>query len=339
MATRWLISSSFLLAICSGCVAELDDGAPEELGEAELAQVIDNSWRLNGTQVNGTFLNGIHYNGIHYNGIHYNGVSLNGTLMSGVRADNSQPVSGTDFVGADATAVLGSGSQVSVRIENIAASGVPGLNFYTVKTLVNGEWQSICGNGAEAIPVKGVWDELSGAHNDGAEQFTFACRGAAIAKCVEWGYREWATTPECLTTGVCHNLSLTDFHQACIRMVRGDYCGDGVAHTENGTPIDVWDAVGIQTETPGTGMTLEAEWTVNGAACVKHTRWANADGSNPDKAYILAHCPSRWAGPENPLAFTLGCGGATSSFFTASGYSTPTSSRRLLRNASSVNLR
>ena len=30
-------------------------------------------------------------------------------------------------------------------------------------------------------------------------------------------------------------------HEACVRMVRADYCGDGRSHTVDGMAIDVWD--------------------------------------------------------------------------------------------------
>ena len=39
------------------------------------------------------------------------------------------------------------------------------------------------------------------------------------------------------------------FHQACTRLVRADYCGNGVYHTATGTSIDVYDSLNIQTRT------------------------------------------------------------------------------------------
>lgn len=32
-----------------------------------------------------------------------------------------------------------------------------------------------------------------------------------------------------------------DYHQVCTRMVCADYCGNGIGHTQNSTPIDVYD--------------------------------------------------------------------------------------------------
>lgn len=331
------------LALTSvGCVADLDgaDADDEEaLGEASQGVMRDNGINFNGTQINGLKLNGLKLNGLKLNGLKLNGVALNNTDFSGLREDNNQPVSGAGFTGVDADAELIDTSLASVRFDSITPSGLPGLSYYRVKHYTNGQWQNVCADDVDAIPLKGIWNDVTGAYADDGTKVTFACRGAALAKCVEWGYERWATAEECLTPGNCQQRSLEAYHQACVRMVRADYCGDGVAHTSNGTTIDVYDALGIQSETPSSGLTLEAEWGVNGAHCVMHTRWADADGSNPDKQYILDHCPERWAGPENPNASALNCGAAGSTFPTAAGWSTPLGSRRLLRNASGVNLR
>jgi hypothetical protein len=101
-----------------------------------------------------------------------------------------------------------------------------------------------------------VWDPSSGdrlaATGDG---LTFACRDAALAKCVEWGYYPW-------------DPALREHHQACTRMVRADYCGDGTAHTIYGTPVHVLDQVGVQGADPEQQYVVEAEWGPNGAVCL-----------------------------------------------------------------------
>jgi hypothetical protein len=60
-------------------------------------------------------------------------------------------------------------------------------------------------------------------------------------------------------------------------MVRGDYCGDGMAHTKDGTSIDIYDDLGIQTvgAADDARFVFEAGWTPAGAACVAHTRWTD----------------------------------------------------------------
>ena len=62
------------------------------------------------------------------------------------------------------------------------------------------------------------------------------------------------------------------YYQTCVRLARADYCGDGVGHTRNGTPIDVFDRFGIQRDEPAPGMSFEAAWGMDGAVCVSHTR-------------------------------------------------------------------
>jgi hypothetical protein len=105
------------------------------------------------------------------------------------------------------------------------------------------------------VPVAGVWNLATGAWSDTGE-ITFACRPASIAKCVEIGYKPW--------------LGYDQEHLACVRMLRADYCGDGVAHTVNGTPINVYDHAGVQVDTEA--WPVDAEWTPDGAACVNHYR-------------------------------------------------------------------
>ena len=36
-------------------------------------------------------------------------------------------------------------------------------------------------------------------------------------------------------------MSLASYHQACTRMARADYCGDGTSHTQDGTWIEYYD--------------------------------------------------------------------------------------------------
>jgi hypothetical protein len=75
---------------------------------------------------------------------------------------------------------------------------------------------------------------------------------ASTAKCRELGY---SSKPELL--------------QACVRAMRADYCGDGISHTVAGTPINLYDQVGIQSD--NSDWKVEAEWTKHGAACVSST--------------------------------------------------------------------
>ena len=132
------------------------------------------------------------------------------------------------------------------------------------------------GNGiaAPGIPVANYWNTTTGARVDDANTITFACVTGAIGKCVRWGYRPWATGTRC-SGGTCSTVSLKDYHQACTRMVRADYCGNGTPNTVNGTPIDVYDALSPQIQSPSSTWPVEAKWTPNGATCLGNTRGAD----------------------------------------------------------------
>ena len=149
-----------------------------------------------------------------------------------------------------------------------------------------GGWTPYCDRDSSgvalAIPVKGAWDS-TGAYREEPGLMTFACTNGAIAKCLRWGYKPWKSIG---------GRSLRDYHLACVRMARADYCGDGLAHTRDGARIDVFDTVGIQEPEPRTGHpeVFEAGWSPEGATYVNVPRWSN------DVDDLLQECPERLAG-------------------------------------------
>jgi hypothetical protein len=98
----------------------------------------------------------------------------------------------------------------------------------------------------------------AGEHLD-VEGVTLACTDGVIAKCAFWGYAPWIVGEP--------------LHQACTRMARADYCGDGMPWTRNGTFIDVTDPQGIQALAGGPEMSFEAGWDEHGAVCVSAPRY------------------------------------------------------------------
>lgn len=127
-------------------------------------------------------------------------------------------------------------------------------------------WENLClpdlNHVAKAIPLSGTWDETGTHKEDG--KITFACTNGVLAKCVRWGYKPWKTV---------NGESLRDYHQACTRMARADYCGRGMSHTQDGTPIDLYDRLKIQRPDRPNGMVFEAAWTPEGAVLLHHTRY------------------------------------------------------------------
>jgi hypothetical protein len=56
-------------------------------------------------------------------------------------------------------------------------------------------------------------------------------------------------------------------------MARADYCGDGQTHTEEGTQIDLYDRMGLNSPSLGPSLLFEAAWTPQGAYCLSRERW------------------------------------------------------------------
>jgi len=143
-----------------------------------------------------------------------------------------------------------------------------------------------------ALAVPGVWDE-SGAHSEKGEKFTFACENGAIAKCVNWGYKPWAKKG---------GSSLAALHQACTRMARADYCGDGRSHTREDNLIDMYDGLSVLTRTTESSATwdakrafFEAAWSTEGATCLSRTR----DGQAVET--VMEQCPGRFEVAQKDL--------------------------------------
>jgi hypothetical protein len=83
---------------------------------------------------------------------------------------------------------------------------------------------------------------------------------------VRLGYKPWKNSRD--------GVSLWELHQACTRMLRADYCGDGTPHTRDGTRVEVYDTMGIQSPEPDSGLSFEAGWRADGAVCVRKVRIA-----------------------------------------------------------------
>jgi hypothetical protein len=223
-----------------------------------------NGISLNGISLNGISLNGVAVNGISLNGISLNGISLNGISLNGISL-NGISLNGTDFIGAQLSGALSSGDSLALQIDDIAplTGGNADVLAYTVSIKTDTGWVPLCGTESDGSPrqaliVPGTWNPATGAWSDSSQLFSFACRRASVAKCVELGYKSW--------------LGYEDHHHACVRMLRADYCGDGVSHTVTGTPINLYDSAGVQSDTES--WPVDAEWGPDGALCVNHVRGA-----------------------------------------------------------------
>ncbi len=163
---------------------------------------------------------------------------------SQIRLDNIRPAAKDEDVLLHEMSVLDSGSG---RVTPLCAADA------------NGERWS--------FPLQGQWSESGERVSD--KGLTLVCAaGGALGKCVGWGYKPWATLPD--------GSSLAAYHQACVRMVRADYCGNGLATTRDGMMVDVADRAGVlrfdDAGAAASGLAFEAAWTPSGALCVARTR-------------------------------------------------------------------
>ncbi|WP_205525807.1 ADYC domain-containing protein [Pyxidicoccus trucidator] len=280
---------------CAGGVTESE--TPLQSRVAELAS--PNGRNLNGRNLNGRNLNGSELGqvlvSVSFAGAHasataddpMSSVWLQGSVFHGY--DAGQEVSGTAFLGARFVGNLGDGQKVDLRVDEVQPGTEANADVWSYRVsfldTVDGLWKPACpaadGSALNAIPVMGRWNYQQGVAGGGARiddptVFTFACEDAAIAKCVRFGYRPWETAAD--------GRSLADHHQACTRMVRADFCGDGTSHTVDGNWVNLYDAVGVQQDTES--WLLEAEWNAEGARCSSSSTRAPAPVSCPNKPQL-----------------------------------------------------
>jgi hypothetical protein len=265
-------------AFLSGCAPEAPPGESGESalgpdlealpgGELGAQDIATNGPTLNGIATNGTMLNGIATNGMELAGVAVTGIGLSATIFTGRTVDGT-PMSGAAFVGTTMNGIKPDGTVLKLRIDAMTPLPAPNADLfgYTVSfDGAGGVREYICGldSGGQpvrAIPVTGTWNYGQGVSGGGSftpstTAFTFACRGMAIGKCIELGYRPWQAAPG--------GGTLQDHLNACTRALRADYCGDGKSYTLNGTLINLYDSVPVQTDTES--WPIEAEWTANGA--------------------------------------------------------------------------
>lgn len=240
-----------------------------------------NGITLNGVQFNGAKLNGVALNGIEINGARFNGTQINGIKQNGgaIAANelvgtlsDGRALAGSDLVGASLVGVLDNGEMITLTVD--AFERVDAIAYYRLAF----QGQSLCAEGGSGMFVPGSWDATGARHDtqtfgDAPVALSFSCKTGALAKCVMMGYAPW-------TVG-------SDVHQACTRMIRADYCGAGVSYTKDGTMIDVFDRLGVQSPSGGEGFAFEAAWGTKGAVCVSRPRY---EGRTVQGETVLPSC-------------------------------------------------
>jgi len=181
----------------------------------------------------------------------------------------------------------GSGRQRAIRIDAVERDPRDPdaeIMLYSLseQDAASGEWRDLCEPDPHGrrlgFPLAGGFTG-DGRHIEMSGRFLITCTGGAEGKCVRFGYKPWRRGPD--------GVSLAPYYQTCVRLVRADYCGDGIGHTRNGTPIDLFDTIGIQSDEVAPGMTFEAAWGPDGAVCVRRTRLKAV----LDPAALVQQCP------------------------------------------------
>ncbi len=291
-----------ILAGCSGASApEAESASLCAPGEAVAAgDVAAKGMRLNGMRMNGIALNGINFNGVNLNGVTLNGISFNGAKFNGIRLNgpllqgtklngisingpvlqgttlNGITFNGADLAGVELVGELSDGTTIPIFIDAVRQNPDPAnADVVLYEVSYGADHAPLCGHDAGGAPLlatalANTWDPATGNRIDSKDRFTFACQGGALYKCVAAGYKPWKSVES-----ASGPASLADLHQACTRMIRADYCGDGRSFTRDGTEIDLYDGLAIQTPASldRASFAFEAAWGPNGATCVSKTRY------------------------------------------------------------------
>jgi len=257
-----------------------------------------------GWQLAGRDLNGVALGGKLLDGRRVTNVSLRGATFKGARVRKVwlwrgelraitrswRFLRGTRARGLAFRASLDNGGSVALRVEGVTTGDqvqTRDVHLYSVSYRTARGWKPLCGYDAQGVEVlatalEGRWDYSQGTATGGAHvrdprRFTFGCEDSALGKCVLMGYAPWRRV---LTRTGCKGkawwtckvkvTSLRHHHQACTRMLRADYCGDGTPHTVDKVAINVFDGLGVRVDSEA--WPLEAEWNQGGALCVSHTR-------------------------------------------------------------------
>ncbi len=196
------------------------------------------------------------------------GIQVRETSLVVVAADGRR-LTGPDLTGATMAVSDGWHGKTLIRFDGAErdATGLGWLYNIRVQNDADGHWTDFCKpdsvNERLAFAVEGHID-AHGTYLRDPEEFFLTCTSGAVAKCLRLGYLPWKTHPS--------GVTLESYFTACTRMIRADYCGDGSGHTSNGTPINVFDRLGIQTKDDDVDMHFEAAWGPEGALCVAKTR-------------------------------------------------------------------
>lgn len=164
----------------------------------------------------------------------------------------------------------------------------------------------VCGGDAElarvnklAVAVPGYYDKgANRAHFIPSDQyFTIACITGVAAKCAHWGYMPGAMNNE-------PRADLGPYYSACVHAALADYenaynvdtTGPTGSYTCEGTIVDIFDNLGIQTEDENSAtMSLESSWIGSGPISIARPRYVGCQSkvetlrqfNQPDNGWLV----------------------------------------------------
>ncbi|MCW5741837.1 MAG: hypothetical protein KIT67_16900 [Alphaproteobacteria bacterium] len=203
-------------------------------------------------------------------------VAVEGTRFK-VTLSDGRTLSSSQLVGATLTLAIGGGT-ARVRIDSVERdpdekavdlrdAEATWLHTFSVQQS-DGSWGSLCTAGPDGrrqgFPVAGTVTPDGRLAPSAPDRFEITCTSGAQGKCIRFGYKPWQTTAD--------GRPMRDAYNACMRMVRADYGGDGKAHTLDGQSIDIYDYIGVQRADMDAAQHFEAGWSPDGAVCVRHVR-------------------------------------------------------------------
>ena len=125
--------------------------------------------------------------------------------------------------------------------------------------------------------------------------FNIGCKGHTLAKLHLYGRTKAAQYWMGATTSLNERTAL-------IKLLAGDYCGNGHPFTVAGVPLQIRDSRNWYNDVTN-AWALEAKWTENGATCLNVPR-IDYQGSYtefaPDVETLLTTSEDGWCTPENP---------------------------------------
>jgi ADYC domain-containing protein len=204
-----------------------------------------------------------------------------------------------DFKSHPLSAIVPGGT-LAMRITDIKLTS--GTWVYSLEQLdpISGKWGQACAQPPQlyppamppsppfAVAMAGSWTADGTYIRKSPSMMTFACSTGVAAKCYAWGYPPSQDLSGITLTGVSRSAAGADLLLTCTGMARADYCGTGVPHTVDGTPIHLYDIFGgpIHPEKSQPGFSFEAAWlaqaisiadgpsTPRPALCLSKLRWA-----------------------------------------------------------------